>query len=103
MVKANMGSDESRDYIRAADAYSKKMNFANDSFSTNPAFSPTIFTPNVIDTSLMVRPTIDALGGARALSASGMTIAHPKLQPMPQFQQLEKVNQLLLLRLCQVM
>ena len=79
MVKANMGSDESRDYIRAADAYSKKMNFANDSFTTNPAFSPTIFTPNVIDTSLMVRPTIDALGGARALSASGMTIAHPKI------------------------
>ena len=79
MVKANMGSDESRDYIRAADAYSKKMNFANDSFTTNPAFSPTIFTPNVIDTSLMIRPTIDALGGARALSASGMTIAHPKI------------------------
>ena len=79
MVKANMGSDESRDYIRAADAYSKKMNFANDSFTTNPAFSPTIFTPNVIDTSLMIRPTIDALGGARALSASGMTISHPKI------------------------
>jgi hypothetical protein len=27
----------------------------------------------------MTRPTIDALGGARALSASGMTISHPKI------------------------
>jgi hypothetical protein len=79
MIKATMGSDTSRDFVRAVDAQAKKMNFANDSFSTNPAFSPTIFSPNVIDTSLLVRPTIEACGGARPLDATGMTISHPKI------------------------
>ena len=79
MIKATMGSDTSRDYVRAVDAQSKKMTFANDSFSTNPAFSPTVFSPNVIDTSLLVRPTIEACGGARPLDATGMTISHPKI------------------------
>ena len=79
MIKATMGSDTSRDYVRAVDAQAKKMNFANDSFTTNPAFSPTIFSPNVIDTSLLVRPTIEACGGARPLDATGMTISHPKI------------------------
>ena len=78
-IKATMGSDVSKDYIRAADGQARRIEAANDSFTTNPAFSPTIFSPTVIDTSLMTRPTIDALGGARALSASGMTIAHPKI------------------------
>lgn len=79
MIRANMGNDQSKDYIRAADAQARLLTAANDSFTTNPAFSPTVFIPNVIDTSLAIRPTIDALGGARALSAFGMTIAHPKI------------------------
>ena len=78
-VKAQMGDDRSRDYIRAADAQARKIEAANDSFTTNPAFSPTQYVSSVIDTSVMSRPTIDALGGARALSPSGMTISHPKI------------------------
>ena len=78
-IKAKMGDDTSRDYIRAADAQARKIEAANDSFTTNPAFSPTQYVSSVIDTSVMSRPTIDALGGARALAPSGMTIAHPKI------------------------
>ena len=78
-IKAKMGNDTSRDYIRAADAQAKKIEAANDSFTTNPAFSPTQYVSSVIDTSVMSRPTIDALGGARALAPSGMTISHPKI------------------------
>jgi HK97 family phage prohead protease len=78
-IKATMGNDVSRDYIRAADAIAQKMNFANDSFTTNPAFKPVKYISSVIDTSVMTRPTIDALGGARALAPSGMTISHPKI------------------------
>ena len=78
-IKATMGNDESRDFVRAADGQARKIQAANDSFTTNPAFSPTTFSPTVIDTSLMIRPTIDALGGARALAATGMTISHPKI------------------------
>jgi HK97 family phage prohead protease len=78
-IKATMGNDVSRDYIRAADAIAQKMNFANDSFTTNPAFKPVQYISSVIDTSVMTRPTIDALGGARALAPSGMTISHPKI------------------------
>jgi len=78
-VKAQMGDDRSRDYVRAADAQAKKIEAANDSFTTNPAFSPVQYVPSVIDTSVMSRPTIDALGGARALAANGMTVSHPKI------------------------
>jgi HK97 family phage prohead protease len=78
-VKAQMGDDRSRDYVRAADAQAKKIEAANDSFTTNPAFSPVQYVSSVIDTSVMSRPTIDALGGARALAPSGMTISHPKI------------------------
>jgi len=67
-IKAKMGSHESALYVAAAD----------DSFSTNPAFSPTQFSTTVIDTSIGTRPAIDAIG-TRALPASGMTIAHPKI------------------------
>jgi HK97 family phage prohead protease len=78
-IKAKMGNDTSRDYIRAADAQAKKIEAANDSFTTNPAFSPVQYVSSVIDTSVMSRPTIDALGGARALAPSGMTVSHPKI------------------------
>ena len=67
-IKAKMGSHESAQYVMAAD----------DSFSTNPAFSPTQYSTQVIDTTIGSRPAIDAIG-TRALPASGMTIAHPKI------------------------
>lgn len=78
-IKAKMGNDLSKDYIRAADAQAQKIQAANDSFTTNPAFSPVQYISSVIDTSVMSRPTIDALGGARALAPSGMTVSHPKI------------------------
>ncbi|NBW14905.1 MAG: hypothetical protein EBR82_43580 [Caulobacteraceae bacterium] len=78
-IKAKMGNLDSQTFIRAADMQAQKLFAANDSFTTNPAFSPTQYISSVIDTSVMTRPTIDALGGARALSASGMTVAHPKI------------------------
>ena len=78
-IKAKMGNHDSQTFVRAADMAAQKLYAANDSFTTSPAFSPTQYISSVIDTSVMTRPTIDALGGARALSASGMTIAHPKI------------------------
>ena len=79
-VLAKLGNDDSALYVRAADAYAKKMmTFADDDFSTNPAFSPVAYVPTVIDTAVGIRPTIDACGGARVLPASGMTISHPKI------------------------
>ena len=78
-IKAKMGNHDSQTFIRAADMAAQKLYAANDSFTTNPAFSPTQYISSVIDTSLMTRPTIDALGGPRALAASGMTISHPKI------------------------
>jgi HK97 family phage major capsid protein len=55
------------------------MTFADDSFTTNPAFSPVQYVPTVVDTSIGSRPTIDACGGTRVMPASGMTISHPKI------------------------
>jgi len=79
-IKATLGNDDSRDYVKAADAENARlMQFADDSFSTNPAFSPTVFTTTVVDTLIGSRPCIDALGGTRALPAAGMTISHPKI------------------------
>ena len=79
-VLAKLGNDDSAMYVRAADAYAKKMmTFADDDFSTNPAFTPVAYIPTVIDTSVGTRPTIDACGGARVLPASGMVISHPKI------------------------
>ena len=79
-IYAKLGNDDSVQYVRAADAFARKaMTFADDSFTTNPAFSPVQYVPTVIDTSIGARPTIDALGGARPLPASGMTISHPKI------------------------
>jgi HK97 family phage prohead protease/HK97 family phage major capsid protein len=79
-VLAKLGNDDSVQYVRAADAYAKKaMTFADDSFTTNPAFSPVNYIPTVIDTAVGARPTIDACGGARVMPATGMTISHPKI------------------------
>lgn len=79
-IKAAMGNDDSRDYVKAADAQAAKaMTFADDSFSTNPAFSPVQYVPTVVDTLIGNRPAIDALGGSRPLAAAGMTISIPKI------------------------
>tara|TARA_R110002126_G_scaffold230099_2_gene374961 strand:- start:901 stop:2433 length:1533 start_codon:yes stop_codon:yes gene_type:complete len=67
-IKAKMGNHDSAQYVMAAD----------DSFTTNPAFSPTQYSTQVVDTLIGSRPAIDAIG-TRALSAAGMTIAHPKI------------------------
>jgi HK97 family phage major capsid protein len=67
-IKATMGNHDSAQYVMAAD----------DSFSTNPAFSPVQYTNNVIDTTIGSRPAIDAIG-SRAITASGMVISHPKI------------------------
>jgi phage head maturation protease len=67
-IKATMGNHDSAQYVMAAD----------DSFATNPAFSPTQFVSQVIDTSIGTRPAIDAIG-SRAITASGMVISHPKI------------------------
>ena len=67
-IKAKMGNHDSAQYVMAAD----------DSFTTNPAFKPTQYSSQVVDTLIGSRPAIDAIG-TRALSAAGMTIAHPKI------------------------
>jgi HK97 family phage prohead protease len=78
-IKAKLGNRESNEWVLHAEAQAAKMlTAADDSFSTNPAFSPTIFSPTVIDTLIGSRPAIDAIG-VRAIPASGMTISHPKI------------------------
>ena len=79
-IKAQLGSDESRDYVRAADAQAANvMNFADDSFTTNPAFNPVQYVGTVVDTLIGSRPLIDAFGGTKALSNSGMVVSIPKI------------------------
>jgi HK97 family phage prohead protease len=78
-IKATLGNKESNEWVLHAKAQAEKLlTAADDDFSTNPAFSPTIFSPTVIDTSIGSRPAIDAIG-VRAIPASGMTISHPKI------------------------
>jgi len=67
-IKAKMGSHDSAQYVMAAD----------DSFSTNPAFTPVQYVNQVVDTTIGSRPAIDAIG-SRAITASGMVISHPKI------------------------
>lgn len=68
-IKAKMGNEDSRQYIMAAD----------DSFTTNPAFSPVSYIRDVATNTTMVRPTIDACGGTRPLNSYGMTVSIPKI------------------------
>jgi HK97 family phage prohead protease len=78
-IKAKLGNRESNEWVLHAEAQAAKLlTAADDDFSTNPAFSPTIFSPTVIDTLIGSRPAIDAIG-VRAIPASGMTISHPKI------------------------
>jgi len=78
-IRAKLGNQDSNEWVLHAEAKASKMlTAADDDFSTNPAFSPTIFSPQVVDTLIGSRPTIDAIG-TRAIPASGMTISHPKI------------------------
>ena len=68
-IKASLGNDDSRLYVKAAD----------DSFTTNPAFSPVSYVRDVATNTNAMRPVIDACGGTRALSSYGMTVSIPKI------------------------
>ena len=71
-IKAAMGSDESRQYIRAAD----------ESTSTNTGLTLAPHLNEFITTSIGGRPTIEAISTA-ALPASGMSFTIPKLTQAP--------------------
>ena len=73
-------NSDSRLYVAAADeAKAKFIQAADDSFTTNPAFSPVQYMSNVVQVNIGSRPVIDACGGTRAIPAAGMTISIPKI------------------------
>ena len=67
-IKAALGSEDSRLYVTAAD----------DSFSTNPAFSPTQYLSEFVTNTRFGTPAIDACSQG-TLPTSGMTINVPSL------------------------
>ena len=68
-LRAEHGNEDSRQYVRAAD----------DSFTTNPAFSPVAYVKEVAKNTTGIRPVIDACGGTRPLPPFGMTVSIPKI------------------------
>jgi HK97 family phage prohead protease len=68
-IRAGLGNEDSRLYVKAAD----------DSFTTNPAFSPVSYVRDVAQNTNADRPVIDACGGTRALNGYGMTVSIPKI------------------------
>jgi HK97 family phage major capsid protein len=68
-IKAKLGNEDSRQYVLAAD----------DSFTTNPAFSPVSYVRDVAQNTNSNRPVIEACGGSRPLSTYGMTVSIPKI------------------------
>jgi HK97 family phage prohead protease/HK97 family phage major capsid protein len=68
-IKAGLGNEDSRQYIK----------FADDSFTTNPAFSPVSYVRDVATNTNADRPVIEACGGTRPLSSYGMTVSIPKI------------------------
>ncbi|NCV02154.1 MAG: hypothetical protein EBV53_13355, partial [Proteobacteria bacterium] len=52
---------------------------ANDSFTTNPAFTPVQYLSQVVSTDTYLRPAVEAAGGTRAMMNSGMVISIPKI------------------------
>jgi len=68
-IRAGLGNEDSRQYVKAAD----------DSFSTNPAFSPVSYLRDVAQNTNADRPVIEACGGTRPLSSYGMTVSIPKI------------------------
>jgi HK97 family phage major capsid protein len=67
-IKAALGDDTSKLYVTAAD----------DSFTTNPAFSPTQYLTEFVSNTNFDTPMINALSQG-ALPNSGMTISIPSL------------------------
>jgi len=67
-IKAALGNDDSKLYIAAAD----------DSFSTNPAFSPTQYLSEFVTNTRFGTPAIDACSQG-TLPTSGMSISVPSL------------------------
>ena len=67
-IKAALGSEDSRLYVTAAD----------DSFTTNPAFSPTQYLSEFVTNTRFGTPAIDACSQG-TLPAQGMTINVPSL------------------------
>ena len=68
-IRAGLGNEDSRQYVKAAD----------DSFTTNPAFSPVSYVRDVATNTNADRPVIEACGGTRPLSSYGMTVSIPKI------------------------
>jgi HK97 family phage prohead protease len=78
-IKATMGDLESAQYVALAKDEAKKvLTFADDSFTTNPAFKPIQYVSTVVDTSIGSRAAIDAIG-SRRLPNSGMQVSVPKI------------------------
>lgn len=78
-IKASLGNRESAAYVAHAEEMdAKRIQAADDSFTTNPAFSPVSYVSSVVDTNNGQRGAIDAIG-TRALPAAGMTISVPKI------------------------
>jgi HK97 family phage major capsid protein len=71
-IKAAMGNDDSRQYVRAAD----------ESTTTNTGLTLAPHLQEFISTTIAGRPTIDAISGG-ALPASGMSFTIPKLTQAP--------------------
>ena len=68
-IRAKLGNEDSRQYVMAAD----------DSFTTNPAFSPVSYVRDVAQNTTALRPVIEACGGTRPLASSGMVVSIPKI------------------------
>ena len=78
-IKAKLGNADSAEWVMHAEAQAAKaLTAADDSFSTNPAFSPVQYVSTVVDTLIGSRPAIDAIG-SRAIPAAGMTVSVPKI------------------------
>jgi HK97 family phage major capsid protein len=71
-IKAAMGNEDSRQYVRAAD----------ESTTTNTGLTLAPHLQEFVSTSIGGRPTIDAISGG-ALPASGMSFTIPKLTEAP--------------------
>ena len=78
-LRAKLGNTDSATYVMHADAEAQKtLNFADDSFTTNPAFAKTQYVSTVVDTSIGSRAAIDAIG-TRRLGNIGMLVQVPKI------------------------
>ena len=78
-IRATLGNEDSIQYVRAADAKAARIEAANDSFTTNPAFTPVQYLSQVVSTDTYLRPAVEASGGTRAMMNSGMVISIPKI------------------------